>query len=723
LIKKLIYIYILFILAINAKGQYDYSLDSVIQLINISADDTNKLILLSIIAENGDENIWPIYNNEMGKLASKLVKSQNKKIAHTAKKYLAAAFNNKGYYFNDRGIAYKAIIFFNKSLTIQREIGDKEGEAYSLNNLGAIYDSKGDINKSLENYFSALRIRENLGDKRALAQTYNNIAILYNKQNDIYKCLNYHYKSLKMRQELNDEASLAIGYNNLGTTYAHIIEKKISNNQPIEDTLITKSLEYYLKAKTYNEKSNDSHGIALSIFNIADHYIIQADYYYKNNEQKYDSIVLEAKKLFNQSLTIFMKWQEKEWIANTQNRLADCSLRLKKYNDSEMHGEKAMKLAIELGYPTVIENSANILRKVYYKNKQFEKALYNTDLYYKMRDSVINKKTENELLSKYYLYQNEKQELQNKAKQEKMELEYQSKTKQQKIIIYFTVIALVLIALFGIFIYNRFKHSQKQNTIIQHQKTIVEESRKEIVDSINYAKRIQYALLANQELVKRNLQHNFILFKPKDIVSGDFYWATEYNNKFYLAVCDCTGHGVPGAFMSLLSIGFLSEAIKEKNIGKPNEIFNYVRTRLIESISVEGQQDGMDGVLICLNKETNQLTYAAANNEPILISDGKIIELPKDRMPVGKGERQEDFKLHTVNLKTTDTLYLYTDGYADQFGGTKGKKFKYKQLNELLLSVSDKPLSKQKEKLDNIITEWRGNLEQVDDICVIGIKI
>jgi serine phosphatase RsbU (regulator of sigma subunit) len=213
------------------------------------------------------------------------------------------------------------------------------------------------------------------------------------------------------------------------------------------------------------------------------------------------------------------------------------------------------------------------------------------------------------------------------------------------------------------------------------------------------------------------------MFNPKDIVSGDFYWATEHNNKFYLAICDSTGHGVPGAFMSLLNMGFLSEAVKEKNIEEPHEIFNYVRLRLINSISSEQQKDGMDGILLCVDRTTNQITYSAANNEPILVSNNKVIELPKDKMPVGKGEKNESFTLHQVTASKGDVLYLYTDGYADQFGGPKGKKFKYKQLNDLLLNSCHDDLNQQKEILLSSFINWKGNLEQVDDVLIVGIKI
>ena len=175
--------------------------------------------------------------------------------------------------------------------------------------------------------------------------------------------------------------------------------------------------------------------------------------------------------------------------------------------------------------------------------------------------------------------------------------------------------------------------------------------------------------------------------------------------------------------MSLLNIGFLNEAINDRGIEKPNEIFDFVRTKLIQSVSKEEQKDGFDGILICINVKTREITYSAANNKPVLISDNQIIENSVDKMPVGKGERMEPFKLHTLNAKPGDLLYLYTDGYADQFGGPKGKKFKYRPLNELLLHNAHLPLSEQHTILSNNFIEWRGDLEQVDDVCIMGIRM
>ncbi|MFO0356757.1 MAG: PP2C family protein-serine/threonine phosphatase [Sphingobacteriaceae bacterium] len=335
-------------------------------------------------------------------------------------------------------------------------------------------------------------------------------------------------------------------------------------------------------------------------------------------------------------------------------------------------------------------------------------------------------------------------------KEAKLEIEKQEaianeRAQQDKIRKQFLIACLVLALLIAViairsFIIKRRSNAvlQKQNNIItelksevEHQKHIIEEKQKEIVDSINYAKRIQYTLLAHEDYLKKHLPQQFVLFKPKDIVSGDFYWATSIEEKkstsFYLAVCDSTGHGVPGAFMSLLNIGFLSEAINEKEIYEPNKVLDHVRSRLINSLSKDGQKDGFDGIVTRFENDNTsgavKFTYAAAHNAPILIRNGEVMELEADRMPVGMGERKENFKLYEYELLKGDVLYLYTDGFADQFGGPKGKKFKYKQLNELLQTNAVLPLEKQKENLLNMFENWRGNLEQVDDVCIIGIRI
>ncbi|HYG50057.1 MAG TPA: two-component regulator propeller domain-containing protein, partial [Flavobacteriales bacterium] len=266
---------------------------------------------------------------------------------------------------------------------------------------------------------------------------------------------------------------------------------------------------------------------------------------------------------------------------------------------------------------------------------------------------------------------------------------------------------------------------------VVHQKELVEERNKEITDSINYAKRIQYALLAHDELLQKNLPEHFVLFKPKDIVSGDFYWATfakgiknnGHDGQFYLAACDSTGHGVPGAFMSLLNISFLNEAINEKGISQPNEAFNHIRQRLIQNISQDGGKDGMDGILMCLDKDYRKITYAAAHNSPVIVRNKEIVELEGDAMPIGYSDKKVGFRHFEVDLQKGDVIFLATDGFADQFGGEKGKKYKNKNLNHFFAQHAHLPLGAVKEKLAVEFEQWRGDLEQVDDVLIIGIRV
>lgn len=263
---------------------------------------------------------------------------------------------------------------------------------------------------------------------------------------------------------------------------------------------------------------------------------------------------------------------------------------------------------------------------------------------------------------------------------------------------------------------------------IKRQKDIIESKNKELTDSIHYAKRIQHTLLASEEQLGKYLPEFFILYKPKDIVSGDFYWAVNANESFYLAICDSTGHGVPGAFMSLLNIRFLYEAVVEKKLASPEKALDFVRKRLVESVSKDGGKDGMDGTLIRFDRETGTITYASAQNRPVMIRDGEIMNLSADKMPVGLGEKNEPFHSFTIETRPGDRLYFFTDGLQDQFGGSAhakpgGKKLKRKRLLELLSKNYRQSMKEQHDQLNTFVEEWRGDLEQVDDILMIGLKM
>lgn len=248
---------------------------------------------------------------------------------------------------------------------------------------------------------------------------------------------------------------------------------------------------------------------------------------------------------------------------------------------------------------------------------------------------------------------------------------------------------------------------------------------KEIIDSINYAKRIQDAILPPISLVKQYLPDSFILYKPKDIVAGDFYWIEQVNDLILFAVADCTGHGVPGALVSIVCNNALNRTVREFRLTQPGEILDKTRFLVMEQFekSEKDVKDGMDIALCSLNTSTGELRYAGANNPLWIIKNNSLEEIKPDKQPIGRYAEEKPFLSHVLHLQKDDTLYLFSDGFADQFGGEKGKKYKYKPLKNLLLTIHTKPLEEQRTLIDNEFLSWKKNLEQVDDVCVMGVRM
>ena len=306
-------------------------------------------------------------------------------------------------------------------------------------------------------------------------------------------------------------------------------------------------------------------------------------------------------------------------------------------------------------------------------------------------------------------------------------METTANKKNQQLITFGVTGILLIVIIFSSLLYKRFRLSNKQKTIIEQQKHLVEEKHKEIKDSINYAERIQRSFLASDELLNNNLKNYFILFKPKDVVSGDFYWGeTLPNGNFILATADSTGHGVPGAIMSLLNITSLEKAIE--HLTNPADILKHTRQTIINRLKKDGSEyggkDGMDCSLIVFDFKNMQIQIAAANNPVWIFRNTNLIEIKPDKIPVGKHDRdQEEFTLNTFDILEGDIIYTLTDGFPDQFGGPKGKKYMSKNLKELLVANANLPMKEQKSILDKSFTNWVGNFEQVDDVTIIGVKI
>lgn len=263
---------------------------------------------------------------------------------------------------------------------------------------------------------------------------------------------------------------------------------------------------------------------------------------------------------------------------------------------------------------------------------------------------------------------------------------------------------------------------------------IIEEKNKNISDSINYAQHIQLAIFPPEEKIEKSLKDYFIFFRPKDIVSGDFYWVSEVrttpqNNEpsqkvVVVAAIDCTGHGVPGALMSIIGSTILNQSVSEPTVNSPAEALNYLDAKLANNLN--SIQDGMDMTLCAINTEKMQLVFAGANNPIYLVRNKELMEIKPDKMAIGGGSKNYKAKVftdHTVQLQKNDTIYMFTDGYADQFGGDLGKKFKYKNFQKLLLDIQDNTMAEQKHILNYHFEQWKGELEQTDDVLVIGIRI
>lgn len=562
---------------------------------------------------------------------------------------------------------------------------------------------QGSYHLSAEMCFKALALAEILKDKSKQGRIYNNLGNLYMEQSDCRKAVFYHKLALKHRLESGDTLRISHSYVNLGSSY-HICKEYDS------------STYFFTKALQLQKIKRNEVGQAYSYDGIANNNLMKG----KNSIAL--SYFLRSQKLLSGSDDINEQLENFLGLGKTYLNLGNKDSALRYFTKYRIIVETINKVS---GKQLIYEQLANYHEKA----GDFMEALRYNKLYHMYRDSISGSSYAKNITALEYNRQMEQVEKIKRLEEEQNKLIHEKEVQKQRNIIYYFIIGSAIMILFLFYFYRNNKQKAKANKIILEQKLeveakneVIEEKQKEILDSIRYAKRIQSALLAHKDYIDTHLKNNFIVFKPKDIVSGDFYWAAHKDDRFYLASCDSTGHGVPGAFMSLLNIGFLGEAIKEKNIHEPNKIFNYVRERLIEGISKEGQKDGFDGILICVDKKSNSLTYAAANNAPIVVRDGKIIELECDRMPVGIGESNKSFSLFTFDVKPSDIFYLYTDGYPDQFGGPKGKKYMYKRFNELLLSVSSKPLQEQAELITQEFYNWKGELEQIDDVCVMAVK-
>lgn len=772
---------------------------------------------------------------------------------------------------------------------------------YFAGRKGSVYFRMANHPMALQENFLSLRLRESIKDSIGMASTYINLGNVNSEQGNYTEALKYEYMALDISKRLKHDMNVSSCYNNIGGI--EVLMKDYNN-----------ALDNFHKALTMAYNMNDQEGIAIAFSNIGEIY---------HDLKRNDSALV----YFTKALTLKRKIKYKRGLESAYIDMALVYNSLKYYLYGRIYADSALKLTLKTGSENYISNAYAELAQADSSLGNFKLAMEEYIHSVAWRDSMVNDENTKKSVQAEMNYEFDKKQALEKLEQDKKDVIQQEEQRKQQTKLYFMGGVLGLVLVFTIFILLSLRANRKktiiiskqkeevekqkavveeQNVFIEHQRAIVEEKNKDITDSIKYASRIQKALLTSDDYISQHLPEYFILFKPRDIVSGDFYWAFNGYGVFYIACCDCTGHGVPGAFMSLLNISMLNEAVIERKITRPDRILNDVRDNIIKALNPEKSdkesKDGMDCALCAIDLKNYTMQAACANNpvwivkasptppkeglmkedslsnlskgeaktyayetaDPILYGklkefvkenrskpteaeiafweivkgrrlngfkfrrqhiisqyiadfvclpykliieiDGLIhqlpgniesdrvrtehlaklgfkvlrlkneevindpdgactkvlaflnmykgdvipdnlpnegegwsspteappleglgeafIELPVDKMPVGiqHGE-QKPFTLQNAKLSKGDTIYLFTDGYADQFGGPKGKKFKYKALQEKILEISHKPMAEQKQILDKTIEDWRGGLEQVDDILIIGIRV
>jgi len=637
-----------------------------------------------------------------------------RKRQNDSQKVAAVTINIANIYFQQ--LKYSdAIIKYNEAIKIAGESNFKKGSLVALTNLSSTYRSAGLQEKALESMKQALEINKVLKDTLQEPYLYSTLATILNEMNDVRAAVSNNKKALEQLKNHPDVFLKISVLNNLGT------QMRDMGNYDSSLVILQEAIRLEIQ-------NNDSVGLGATNSGIA--LLYQA-------QKQYDFCLAFADK----SKTIARAINDTATYANSLLIIADVYSIKNDFKRALTYALEAEPLVKALNNKTTLYEMYNSFAIIYNGLNLHQKRAESLEKVIAYRDSVLSNENKNlsvRLNVEMDVYGKEKEiELLNKTS-ELNEAELSKQKSARKFITgiaaLFGVIVLVIVFFYfkirksNVIINKQKERVEAQNEIILSQKNLVEEKQKETIDSINYAKRIQSAVLSSEDTWNKVSKDHFVLFKPKDIVSGDFYWAYNTpNNRSVFALADCTGHGVPGGFMSMLGNSFLNEIVIENKIFNAATILNKLREKIISALEQKGEEqrkDGMDIALCVWNKLNNTLEFAGANNGLVVIRNGAITEIKPDKMPIGTYIGDDKlFTGHTMQLQAGDCLYMTTDGFPDQFGGPKGKKYKYRQLEDLLVSFGDKTMKEQSDVLNKEFETWKGKHEQIDDVCVIGIRV
>lgn len=621
--------------------------------------------------------------------------------ANAQKDKQAEALSDRASMYLDNSNFSQAELVIDSLMTYANEHNDNNVLANAYNFKGALNRELSRSKEAIYFYTRSIETYEKAKNQVGIAGGYVNIGAIYAGLDEFKIALSYYFKAHKIYTTNNYESKLGILSNNIGTIYQKLKQIPSSN-------------VYLRRAFEAGRAKGDSMLMAMATHNLGVNYLVT---------QTPDSAI----SYFNKSLGYVSRYDEGPGHIFNYEQLGAAYLLKKDYGKAGDNFNRAMQISERTGITSSKMELSRQLSEVAENKSNYKEALKFLKDYLLLKDSTSIEKLRSEVLKTEFENELKQQKKLQQQEQKNRDAISKAKIEAQNKVIMAVVVALIVVLFLVAFVFKEYRQKKKANDIISKQKELVEQKNTEILSSISYAKRIQSALLTSDLYLKKHLPDFFVLYKPKDIVSGDFYWGLESKGVFYLVVADCTGHGVPGAFMSLLNISILNEIIIERNISEPDKILNEARKDIIRSLNPEGgdeSKDGMDCILCAFDFKANKLKYACANNSFYLVRNGEVIVSETNKMPVGKSHDDTiPFTKHELSLQKGDTLYLITDGYADQFGGPKGKKFKYKQLQEEILKASILSTSEQKEKLSKVFEDWKGALEQVDDVCIVGLKV
>jgi serine phosphatase RsbU (regulator of sigma subunit) len=634
-----------------------------------------------------------------------------------------------------------------QAFDIAKKTNNQENEARALTMSGSIFDAQNNGRLAIEKYLQALQLSKTIKNKKGILSSNISLGLYFKRHNESTNALEYFLEANKLATEMRDSLSLFTTSINLGSLYEMTNDKE-------------KALKFYQKALKINERDNDDNGRAICSFKIGRIYLQQnktdsakmyltetLNIHLKRNDEvglifDYSFIAFtfdkegdhkKAKENWDKSLSLALKHNDSLRINQVYSYLAGSYADRKDYKKAEENYKLALNYISSTEPKETISMIYKKMSQLYADQSQYKQAYEYHVLFKSIADSsssVIETKKQTELKLGYEFNQIQEKlmadsaakELQNKAELEKQHLQRN-----------FLLLGLGLISLMLLVAFRSYRMKQKANAIlekqkieIEHQKKLVDEKNREISDSINYALRIQTASLPEKNELSFYFNTYNLFFKPKDVVSGDFYWAAGDENKVVLAIGDCTGHGVPGAITSMIGSMLLNEIYYVKKITQPDEVLKELNRLVKLTLRQENDslsKDGMDMAICQWDKKTNTLLYSGANRPMYILRGNELIEHKPTKVSVGGYVPLiQNYDLNTFELRSGDKMVLTTDGFADQFGGTNEKKFTTKAFKILLKETSQLSLSEQSKIIEDRFHNWKNDFEQTDDILVFILQ-